>query len=634
MNDPLEIAGSEASLESVLNTSELNARPSRPPDYESENRALGAVAQHMADSPRTTLQKLAEVALEVCRAGSAGVSLISKQNGNFYWPAIAGVWKPYIGDGTPRHFGPCGVVLDRNAVQLFTHPERYYPYLIPVSPPIEEALLTPFYVEGKAVGTVWVVAHDAARKFDREDLRLIESLGRLAAAAYPLSAALDAQAQHSQSMREVNEALIVSSVRQHELTEQAQEAETALRGSEERLSLELAATRQLQETSTRLLREDDVDALYEQILDAAIAIMHADMASLQAVDESKDALRMLVFRGFGPEFGQIFELNRPDTPSACSAARQEGRRVVVPDVETCDFLAGTPALDDHRKMGIRAVQSTPLISRGGRLLGVISTYCRTPHQPAEGDLHLMDVLARQAADLIERTQAEKALQDSNANLKHFSYAASHDLQQPLRLVTLYTELLSKRYKGKLDPEADEFIGYAMDGAHRIQAMLTDLREYWSANDRKIENLGPTDCNDALEKSLGDLAVSIEESGALVTHDFLPTVTAEAFPLTVLFQNLISNAIKYRRPEAPPRIHVSAQRNGAAWEISVTDNGIGIEPKYLETIFTPFKRLHGTEYPGTGLGLAMCQRVVERYRGHIWVESNYGQGSTFHFTLPA
>ena len=634
MNDSPVPAGGQVSLESVLSTGELSARPARPPDYQAENRALLAIVQHMADSPQTTLQKLAEVALDVCRAGSAGVSLVSKENGNFYWPAIAGAWKPHIGSGTPRHFGPCGVVLDRNAAQLFTHPERYYPYLTPASPPIEEALLTPFYVEGEAVGTVWVVAHDTARRFDTEDLRLIESLGRLAAAAYPLGAALEAQEQQSHSMRDINEALMVSSVRQHELTEQAQKAETALRESEERLSLELAATQQLQETSIQLLREEDADALYEQILHAGMAIMRANMASMQVLDEGEDALRLLTFRGFDPEFGQIFELIRPDRLTACSAARREARRIVVPDVETCDFLAGTPALNDHRKTGIRAVQSTPLISRGGRLLGVISTHWREPHQPAERDLHLMDVLARQAADLIERSQAEKALQDLNANLKHFSYAAAHDLQQPLRLVTLYTELLSRRYKGKLDPEADKFIAYAVDGAHRIEAMLSDLREYWSANDQKIEQLGPIDCNSVLEKSLGDLDVSIQESGAVVTHDSLPVVTAEAFPLTVLFQNLISNAIKYRRPEAPPKIHVSAQRSGAAWEISVTDNGMGIEPKYLETIFTPFKRLHGSEYPGTGLGLAMCQRVVERYRGHIWAESTYGQGSTFHFTLPA
>ena len=168
-----------ASLESVLSTDELNARPSRPPNYEIESRALRAIAQHMADSPQTTLQKLVEVALEICQAGSAGVSLLSKKSGDFYWLAIAGAWKPHIGGGTPRDFGPCGVVLDRNAVQLFTRPERYFPYLASVSPPIAEALLAPFYVEGKAVGTVWVIAHDPARRFDAEDMRLIEGLGQV-----------------------------------------------------------------------------------------------------------------------------------------------------------------------------------------------------------------------------------------------------------------------------------------------------------------------------------------------------------------------------------------------------------------------------------------------------------------------
>jgi PAS domain S-box-containing protein len=223
-----------ASLESVLSTAELAARPSRPPDYESENRALVALAQHLADSPRTILQKLAEVALDVCRAGSAGVSLISNENGDFYWPAISGAWKLHIGGGTPRNFGPCGTVLDRNAMQLFTHPERYFPYLAPVTPPIEEALLTPFYVEGEAVGTVWVIAHDARRKFDSEDLRQIESLSRFAEAAHQVWAALDAQGQHAGAMRDMNQSLLVSSLRQHELTAQAEKAEAALRESGER----------------------------------------------------------------------------------------------------------------------------------------------------------------------------------------------------------------------------------------------------------------------------------------------------------------------------------------------------------------------------------------------------------------
>jgi PAS domain S-box-containing protein len=406
MNE-LPTAEITASLESILITDELNRRPSRPPDYEAENRALLCIAQHMADSPRSTLQKLAEIALEICRADSAGVSLLSKKNGDFYWPAIAGAWKPHIGGGTPRNFGPCGVVLDRNSMQLFTHPERFYPYLVPVSPPIAEALLTPFYVAGKAIGTVWVVAHSTDRKFDAEDLRLIESLGRFAAAVYPLQAALDREEHQSQSLRDVNEQLLVSTVRQHELTEKAQEAEAALRVTEERLAGELSATQQVQSVSALLIEGGSANTLNEKVLDAAVAIMHSDMASMQTFDENQDALRMLAWRGFDPTFGKIFELNRPDTETSCSVARRTGHRVVVPDVENCDFIVSPAALENHRKTGIRAVQSTPLFSRDGRFLGMISTHWRTPHKPAESDMRLFDILARQAADLIERTQAEE-----------------------------------------------------------------------------------------------------------------------------------------------------------------------------------------------------------------------------------
>jgi signal transduction histidine kinase len=173
-------------LESVLCTEELDRRPSRPPDFETENRALLVLVQALADSPRNILQTLADSILQVFAADSAGVSLLTKEDGGkrFFWPAIAGVWKPYIGGGTPRDFGPCGDVLDRDTPLLFRHFERRYAYFLPVTPAVEECLLVPFYVEGKAVGTIWAIAHDKRRRFDREDLRRLESLARLAAAAY------------------------------------------------------------------------------------------------------------------------------------------------------------------------------------------------------------------------------------------------------------------------------------------------------------------------------------------------------------------------------------------------------------------------------------------------------------------
>jgi two-component system, chemotaxis family, CheB/CheR fusion protein len=244
-------------------------------------------------------------------------------------------------------------------------------------------------------------------------------------------------------------------------------------------------------------------------------------------------------------------------------------------------------------------------------------------------------------DITERKNAEEKLRhvtedlrSANEDLKHFSYAASHDLQEPLRMVLSYTQLLAREFKGGLGPNADKYVAHAVEGAERMEALLTDLREYWSVNEQRVENLVPVDCNHVLEKALAYLEMRVRESGAVVTHDSLPTVMAEEIPLTLLFQNLIGNAIKYRRPGEPPRISISAAKEDGAWNFAVTDNGIGIDAEFLEMIFVPFKRLHGREYPGTGIGLAMCQKIVERYRGRIWAESEERQGSAFHFTIPA
>jgi signal transduction histidine kinase len=208
-HEPVAIAlptDSLVPLESVLCTEELNRRPSRPPDYERENRALLLLVQALADSPRVILQTLAETILEVFHADSAGVSLLTKEDGgnSFYWPAIAGVWRPYVGGGTPRDFGPCGDVLDRDAPLLFRHFERRYTYFLPVTPPVEECLLVPFYVEGKAVGTIWLIAHDDRRRFDVEDLRQLESLGRFASAAYQAVDSLAASERREEALRRSN----------------------------------------------------------------------------------------------------------------------------------------------------------------------------------------------------------------------------------------------------------------------------------------------------------------------------------------------------------------------------------------------------------------------------------------------
>jgi light-regulated signal transduction histidine kinase (bacteriophytochrome) len=245
-----------------------------------------------------------------------------------------------------------------------------------------------------------------------------------------------------------------------------------------------------------------------------------------------------------------------------------------------------------------------------------------------------------ARDISEQKRSEEALRDSNdkleslnADLKHFSYAASHDPREPLRIVMTYTQLLARRYQGKLDENADKFIAYAVEGAQRLETLLRDLRNYWSVNEQKIEQPVPIDCNKVLEKAVDFLELTIRDYGGTITHDRLPTVMTEETPMTMLFQNLISNALKYHRHGEPPRVHFSAQRSANAWSFSVADNGIGIEAEHLEHIFAPFKRLHGSEYVGTGIGLAICQKIVERYGGRIWAESEYGKGSRFRFTIP-
>ena len=240
----------------------------------------------------------------------------------------------------------------------------------------------------------------------------------------------------------------------------------------------------------------------------------------------------------------------------------------------------------------------------------------------------------------ERKRAEEALKEkteelarSNKDLEQFAYVASHDLQEPLRMVTSYVQLLAQRYKGRLDSDADDFIRFAADGAVRMSKLINDLLVYSRAGTQEME-LKPTDCETVLNHSLDNLKVAIEENGAVVTHDPLPTVMADHSRLGQLFQNLIGNAIKFRRNEQP-RVHISASRNGSGWTFSVCDNGIGIAPEYAQRIFVVFQRLHSREeYPGTGIGLAICQKIVERHGGHIWVESEPRKGATFYFTLRA
>jgi len=245
---------------------------------------------------------------------------------------------------------------------------------------------------------------------------------------------------------------------------------------------------------------------------------------------------------------------------------------------------------------------------------------------------IRDITTRKNAEA-RLLQTMQELNRSNEELGQFAYIASHDLQEPLRMVASYTQLLSKRYKGRLDADADEFIAFAVDGANRMQLLIQDLLAYSRIGTKGTPAL-LTSSESALERALVNLGGAVEDSGALVTHDSLPEVLADPRQLVQLFQNLVGNAIKYQGTGVPT-IHVSCAQNAQAmWAFSVRDNGLGIDPKYFERIFGMFQRLHKREeFAGTGIGLAICKKIVERHGGVIGVESQLGQGSTFRFALP-
>jgi len=276
---------------------------------------------------------------------------------------------------------------------------------------------------------------------------------------------------------------------------------------------------------------------------------------------------------------------------------------------------------------------TQRVKKDGRLIYVSLSI--SPILDAEGRITGVSTISR---DITDRKKMEESmfnllaeLERSNKDLEQFAYVASHDLQEPLRMVSSFTQLLAKRYQDKLDQDAIDYIDYAVNGANRMQRLINDLLSYSRIGTRGSAPV-PVDMNTALGEALANLQVSISQARALVTNDTLPVVMADYTQLVQVFQNLIGNAVKFHG-EDPPRIHVSAVEDGNEWKVSVKDNGIGIEPQYFDRIFVIFQRLHTADkYKGTGIGLALCKRIIQRFGGNMWVESEPGKGSTFYFTL--
>ncbi|CAN5491052.1 hypothetical protein BH09PLA1_BH09PLA1_02510 [soil metagenome] len=589
-----------ASVESVLSTDELRARPSRPPDHEAENRALLALAQHLADSPQTILQKLAEVALEICRAGSAGVSLVSKESGDFYWPAIAGAWKPHIGGGTPRNFGPCGVVLDRNAMQLFTHPERCFPYLLPVTPPIEEALLTPFYIAGKAAGTVWVIAHDAARKFDAEDLRQIESLGRFAAATHQGWMAQDALGEQDQEMRDVNEALLISSVRQHELTEQAREAEAKYRGLFESIDQGFCIIEKVQGGAGEPLdfRYLEANPAFEAQSGGSDVVGKTIRQAFPGVSEEWFLTYDTVLRT-----GEPVRFERTLVAAGVSGGRELELYAFRVEDETHRRVAVIFKDVTERKAGAKALRQSEIHER----------------------------------------EAKQEAEAANRSKDMFLAVLSHELRTPLTPVLLVVAARELDLDLPLSLRDDlKMIKRNVELEVRLIDDLLDLSRITSGKLRLT--LEMLDINELVRRVCQMCHSNVREKGIKLRCDLDPNaraVVGDPGRLQQVFWNLLNNATKFT-PDGG-QIHITTENIGNGGQdglvrVTVRDTGMGIAPEILPRVFDAFEQGDvriTRRFGGMGLGLAICKALVEQHRGAIRVESGgTGQGSTFIVEIPA
>jgi signal transduction histidine kinase/PAS domain-containing protein len=407
---------------------------------------------------------------------------------------------------------------------------------------------------------------------------------------------------------------------------QRQQAEEELR----RLNLRLAL---LAETAGQLLSSVSPQQVVNSLCLKVCTVLDCDAFFNFLVDEPSGRLRLNAVSGIPEEEARRIEWLDYGM-AVCGCAARDGCRIVAEDIRNTP----DPRTDLVKSYGIQAYACHPLMVEG-RVLGTLSFGTRKRSSFTGDELALMKAVADHVAIAMNRQQAEENLkrtladlERSNRELEEFAFISSHDMQEPLRQIANFSEILGKEYRERLDERAVRYFGFVTDGAKRMQTLINDLLSYSRVDQAEIPQV-PTSLETVLQGTLHDLNSLIQGTAAEISHDPLPTLRVNPSQMGQLLQNLIGNAIKFRN-EQPPRIHLSARQEDGEWLISVQDNGIGFNHQYAERIFKLFKRMHSEEkYPGTGIGLAICKKIVERHGGRIWAESKPGRGATFYFTIP-
>lgn len=684
--------GASVALESILCTDELDRRSKRSPDYETENRALAALAQAMADSPRTILQTLADTILEVFKCDSAGISLLAKDEKRFYWPAIAGVWKPHIGGGTPRDFGPCGDVLDRNIPLMFRHVERRYDYFQPVTPLIEECLLVPFYVSGKAVGTIWAIAHDQRRKFDAEDRRQLVSLGRFASSAYQVVESLNLLEKQVDAVRESEERFHTLADHMSQLAWMADAQGWIYWYNQRWFDYTGTTLEEMQGWGWKQVHHPDHvervveriqhswdtgepwedtfplcgrDGEYRWFLSRALPIRDASgsivrwfgtntditdfRAAQQALRDSEVRYRRLFQSAqdgiliLDAQTGRIIDAN---AFMSALLGLEPGELVGKELYEiglVHDTDANKRAFRELQENGYIRYDHLPLQNRRGETVPVefVSNVYYENQRPL-ARCNVRDISQRSRLEQQIARQVE-ALTDESRRKDEFLAMLSHELRNPLAPIRAAMQLLKLEERGSENLGRRQVREVIERQLANLTKLVSDLLEVSRVVNGRIRlQQQAVDLNQVVRHALETAQPLIEqrrhELRANVGTDPV-WVSADATRLEEIFVNLLDNAAKYTNPGGCIEVcceHAGEQNHA---QVRIRDNGVGIDEQLLPQIFDLFTQADRSldrAAGGLGIGLSLAQRLVALHGGSIEAHSpppGQSRGSEFVVRLP-